>query len=65
MSRYSYMPRSALIFGFDGDPPSATADQVIEREGADWIVHTGLFDANGERIYRVRRKEPFGFVGPR
>ena len=46
---------------------NATASDVIMREdGNDHTpVYTGLVDANGVAIYRVRETVPFGFQPPR
>lgn len=44
----------------DDDDPSITAHELIEFD--DIPQHTGLLDAQGRRLYRVRERIPFGFV---
>ena len=60
MARYT----TKSIFQADSDYPSSmTADSVIVSD--DYPVDIGLFNANGEKLYRVKETVTLGFVGTR
>lgn len=40
-----------------------TSDEIIIDEDKDAPVFTGILDVDGNPIYRLVEREPFGFVG--
>jgi len=54
-----YAPRSAFIGYTDEGHVSITADEVIIQD--DDPEPTGLLDADGNELYRVRERIKFGF----
>lgn len=52
--------RSVFVAYDEYGEASMTADECIEEDkDPEW---TGLYDANGDELYRVRERIKFGFV---
>jgi hypothetical protein len=60
MSRYVALPRSAFIDYSDG-LPAVTADEIHVSD--EMPTFSGLYDASGAPLYRVRETVAFGFQG--
>lgn len=55
-----YATRSAFLLVDEWGDASMTADQIIVED--EEHKPTGLLDANGDKLYRVRDRVKFGFV---
>lgn len=60
--RYVTRPRALVIHDYWGEA-SATASEIILEEDDARARPTGLVNAQGNPIYRVRRTVPMGFHG--
>jgi hypothetical protein len=60
MRRYVTRPRGAAVLFDDDGTATATAEEIIEAE--EKPQPTGLLDAEGRPLYRVRERIKFGFV---
>lgn len=56
--RRRYVPRAVVLDSDEGK--ACTADTVIVDDDEN-AVFTGLYDASGTPLYRVREQIPFGF----
>jgi hypothetical protein len=59
-AEYRYTPSRAGIIHWD-DEVAATAESIL-LPADDRPEETELLDANGNRLYRVKVRLPFGFV---
>lgn len=60
MHRYVTGPARAVYLDDPDNGLSVTSHEVILQD--DDPRPTGLLDADGRQLYRVRHREPFGFV---
>ena len=59
--KLAYVAKPRLVYLEYSEDQSVTADQVIEQDSPDH-VDTGLVNAQGVPLYRVRERVAFGFV---
>jgi hypothetical protein len=57
-----YRTRALIVADEWGDYDSLLCGSIDVIEENKKPIDTGLFDADGERLYRVEKRNPIGFV---